>query len=51
MAAIRQAIMIRNPWAMMSEDETTINPELVHGDVAEQLEQLKWWGEALKAAR
>jgi NAD(P)H-dependent FMN reductase len=50
MADIRLPIMIRNPWAMLDENGD-INPELVFGDVPEQLEQLKWWGEALKVAR
>jgi NAD(P)H-dependent FMN reductase len=50
MADIRLPIMIRNPWAMF-DAEGNMNPELVSGDVPEQLEQLKWWGEALKAAR
>jgi NAD(P)H-dependent FMN reductase len=50
MADIRLPIMIRNPWAMFDE-EGNINPELVSGDVSEQLKQLKWWGDALKTAR
>jgi NAD(P)H-dependent FMN reductase len=50
MADIRIPIMIRNPWAMLDENGD-INPELVLGDVPEQLEQLKWWGDALKVAR
>lgn len=50
MADIRLPIMIRNPWAMFDE-EGNMNPELVSGNVPEQLEQLKWWGDALKVAR
>ena len=50
MADIREAIMIREPWAMT--DETgEIKEELIFGDVKTQLEQLKWWGQALKIAR
>lgn len=50
MADIRLPIMIRNPWAMF-DGEGNIIADLVSGDVPEQLEQLKWWGEALKEAR
>jgi NAD(P)H-dependent FMN reductase len=50
MADIRSTVMIRNPWAMLDENGE-INPELVLGDVSDQLEQLKWWGDALKTAR
>lgn len=50
MADIRLPIMIRDPWAMFDE-KGEIKPELVFGKVTDQLEQLKWWGDALKTAR
>ncbi len=50
MADIKLPIMIREPWAMTDENGD-IKKELVFGDVKVQLEQLKWWGETLKAGR
>lgn len=50
MADIREVVMIREPWAM-TDEKGEIKQELVFGDVKTQLEQLKWWAEALKKAR
>lgn len=48
MADIRLTIGVRNPWEIQ---DSNIAPELVSGDPKAQLEQLRWWGEALKTAR
>ena len=50
MVSIRPPIMIMSPWAML-DDDGNIKSELVHGDPVAQLEDLKWWGEALKTAK
>ncbi len=50
MMAIRPTVMIRDPWAMLGENNE-IKPELISGDPVKQMEDLLWWAQALKAAR
>lgn len=50
MVDIKEAVMIRNPWAMFDEAGKMIE-KLVYGSTETQLEQLKWWGELLKEAK
>lgn len=47
MADIRLAVGVRNPWEIQDE----VPAELIYNDPKEQIEQLRWWAEALKAAR
>ncbi len=50
MADIRPAIMIRQPWDMVDENDS-IKPELISGDPKAQAEDLIWWARALSNAK
>jgi NAD(P)H-dependent FMN reductase len=43
-------VAIRTPWLAI-DDQGSVKPEFVQGDIAGQLKELNWWTQALKVAR
>ncbi len=47
---VREALMLRFPWTLFDEEGQMVRPEAVEANLKDLLDQLTWWGSALREA-